>query len=58
MKNLKQIPHLIMIRKERLYLDEIAASSKVYNGEIGVSVDDFKIYKQYYRYLPIYSEIL
>jgi hypothetical protein len=56
LKNVKRIPHLIMTRKERSYLDEIAASAVAYNGEIGVSVEDFKVYKEYYRYLPVYSE--
>jgi hypothetical protein len=58
LKNVKHIPHLIMTRKERSYLDEIAASATSYKGEIGVSIEDFQVYRQFYRYLPVYSEIV
>jgi hypothetical protein len=58
LKNAREIPRLMMTRKERTYLDELALSSKEYNGEIGVSVEDFKAYQKYYRYLPLYSEIV
>jgi len=58
LRNVKHIPHLIMTRKERNYLDRLALSSTPYAGEIGVSVSDFQLYKEYYRYLPIYSEVL
>ena len=47
-----------MTRKERSYLDELAASTAPYTGEIGVTVGDFQAYKEYYRYLPVYSEIV
>ena len=58
LRNVKHIPHLFMTRKERNYLDKLALSSTPYTGEIGVSVADFQFYKEYYRYLPVYSEIL
>jgi hypothetical protein len=58
LKNIREIPRLMMTRKERTYLDELALSSKEYNGEIGISIEDFRAYQEYYRYLPLYSEIV
>lgn len=58
LRNVKHIPRLTMTRMERNYLDKLALSSASYTGEIGVSVADFQLYKEYYRYLPVYSEIL
>jgi hypothetical protein len=58
LRNVRRIPRLMMTRKERGYLDELALSSREYKGEIGVSVEDFKAYQEYYRYLPLYSEIV
>jgi hypothetical protein len=58
LKNVREIPRLMMTKKERAYLDKFALSSNPYNGEIGVSIEDFTSYQEYYRYLPLYSEIV
>ena len=52
------IPRFIMTKKERDYLDSIVHAPHLYSAHVGIQRGEFDNYCRFYRFLPIYSEIL
>jgi hypothetical protein len=58
LRNITKIPRFSMTKKERNYLDSLVHAPDEYSEEKGISEAEFGDYCRFYRFLPIYSEVL